>query len=546
MNKFQFLRQAVLPIFLLMGLFLFEICISSCARRAAPSGGSKDTLSPKMDTSYPPNNSTHFNSHEVTLVFNEYLQLKGAGQQISISPPLKNDLEIELVKGKMVRLSWKEDTLLTNTTYIISFGTAITDYTENNVNENFKYVFSTGDFIDSLKFGGSIENSLSDEPSQKLMLALYYLDSNHVNLDSLPYKKLPTYYAYTNEQGKFELSNLKYGDYWVMAFDDALGQFKASASSKEIAFWGDTLRLNTDTKPLKLKSFSPAPKKRFYGGQHISFGQIELAYNHPIKYSKIYFLATADSTPKIQHIASSKNNDTIHLWFDENKQDSVVLIIEKENEKTDTSTIRITEHEKENVILRNKHNAVIYNEKIEIECSFPITNITDSLALIYTEKDTSFVQLTLSENNPFLIEVNLKKRTPKFWVYIPKKTIEITSGQSNDSTLFSYQTLTVEDLGTMEFGVQADSSVNRVLQIFNPENEMIIEIPFLGSCKTLLKHKRPGEYTAQIIVDDNNDGKWTNGSYLERRQAERILKHKTPLELRANWEIYLDWIIESD
>ncbi|MDZ7845307.1 MAG: Ig-like domain-containing protein [Owenweeksia sp.] len=160
------------PLFSLLGFLVFlDFTTTSCASVSSPSGGPRDTISPKIDTSFPPNFTINFKSQKIQLIFSEYLQLKSPSQQITISPPLENKLQIE-AQGKVVNLSWK-DSLQSNTTYTISFGNAITDFTEGNVNDRFKYVFSTGSFIDSLQLSGSLTNSRTGQPEKELLVALY-------------------------------------------------------------------------------------------------------------------------------------------------------------------------------------------------------------------------------------------------------------------------------------------------------------------------------------------------------------------------------------
>src|SRR5690606_1108767 len=166
-----------------------------------------------------------FKASEVTLVFDEYITLKSASQQISISPPLSEKLNVTSM-SREVNISWK-DTLLDSTTYIISFGTAITDFTEGNANEKIKYVFSTGDFIDSLEIDGYVYDK-EGKTVKDIMVGLYDLKTLEKN-DSIPFLNLPTYYDYTDENGRFELSNLKYSKFAVVAFQDMRQNFKLNS-----------------------------------------------------------------------------------------------------------------------------------------------------------------------------------------------------------------------------------------------------------------------------------------------------------------------------
>ena len=59
-----------------------------------------------------------------------------------------------------------KDTLKPNTTYTISFGNAISDITEGNVLANYRFVFSTGNTIDSLSLNGFVKNAFSLKPER--------------------------------------------------------------------------------------------------------------------------------------------------------------------------------------------------------------------------------------------------------------------------------------------------------------------------------------------------------------------------------------------
>ena len=66
---------------------------SSCAStKAAPSGGPKDTLPPEIVAMVPAASSTGFpvEDGEITITFNEYVQVKDANKNIILSPPARD------------------------------------------------------------------------------------------------------------------------------------------------------------------------------------------------------------------------------------------------------------------------------------------------------------------------------------------------------------------------------------------------------------------------------------------------------------------------
>ncbi|MCI5057586.1 MAG: Ig-like domain-containing protein, partial [Flavobacteriales bacterium] len=162
------------------------VTVVSCAQQQAPTGGPKDTAPPRIISSNPQNFSTGFNEDFIELEFNEFVQLKGIQKQMIISPPLKEKLDIK-TKGKSVRLPMPKS-LKPNVTYVINFGEGITDITEFNPLDSNLFVFSTGDFIDSLKIRGKVKDAKSLKPLDAILVMLY-----EENIDSLPYQIKPTY-----------------------------------------------------------------------------------------------------------------------------------------------------------------------------------------------------------------------------------------------------------------------------------------------------------------------------------------------------------------
>jgi len=77
---------------------------------------------------------------------------------------------------------------------------------------NYQYVFSTGNYIDTLTLKGVFKNAFTLKPEVGVLVMLYDL-----NDDSLPYKKTPFYISKTDALGKFNFSNLWNGKYKIFA-----------------------------------------------------------------------------------------------------------------------------------------------------------------------------------------------------------------------------------------------------------------------------------------------------------------------------------------
>src|SRR5690606_13844623 len=130
--------------------FSVSVILIGCAKRGMIDGGPKDTVAPVLLMSFPKNYSTEFKGNEIQLIFDEYVKLKNVNKQLIVSPPMETPPEIlPTTASKKITIKLK-DTLKLNTTYSLNFGQSIEDYNESNPYPQFKYVFSTGTYIDSL------------------------------------------------------------------------------------------------------------------------------------------------------------------------------------------------------------------------------------------------------------------------------------------------------------------------------------------------------------------------------------------------------------
>ena len=173
-----------------------------CAQITPLTGGKKDATPPKALTYYPKNASLNFNSKVIEIQFNEYISLKDIVNQFIITPQTKEIPDIQAF-GKKLKIVFNE-TLLPNTTYKLAFGNAISDLNESNTIQNFEYIFSTGETIDSLKLSGKVISALDMQPVSKILIGLYERDAE----DSIVYKQKPLYISKTNEAGEFKFNYL--------------------------------------------------------------------------------------------------------------------------------------------------------------------------------------------------------------------------------------------------------------------------------------------------------------------------------------------------
>ena len=88
---------------------------------------------------------------------------------------------------------------------------------------------------------------------------------------------------------------------------------------------------------------------------------------------------------------------------------------------------------------------------------------------------------------------------------------------------------------------QRDSLVSFV-QIWNAKEVLLHQEKIITKGQTIkLTNLKLGKYKAVWVQEDIVNGKWDSGNYLKKRQAEKRVLFKEAIEIRANWDLDLEW-----
>ena len=201
----------------------------ACASVGHPDGGPYDEDPPVLVRSTPGINATGVSNGKVEILFDENIRLQNAFEKVVVSPPQMQMPEIRY-NGKKVTVELF-DSLVPNTTYSIDFNDAIVDNNEGNPYENFAYVFSTGDVVDTLAVSGTVLNAEDLEPVKGVVVGL------HSCLDDSAFtKKAFERVSRTESRGRFTIKGIAPGKYRVYALADANQNFLFDQKSEKVAF----------------------------------------------------------------------------------------------------------------------------------------------------------------------------------------------------------------------------------------------------------------------------------------------------------------------
>lgn len=514
-------------------VILFISVITSCARKGRPDGGPKDEDAPIMVTAKPPYETIHFDKKNIRIEFDEYIVLKDLSKQLVVSPPLKNPPLItpQGTPSKYINIKIL-DTLKSNTTYTFNFGNAIQDNNENNKLESFKYVFSTGNYIDSLTLKGAVSPAFKKDKLKEIGVLLYKLDSTYN--DSIIYKQKPNYVTNTLDSTNFEFTNLREGKYLLLALKQTSNNYLFNSKTDKIGFFTDTISLPKDTTVLNpIRIFKELQPYKFKRGKEITKGKILFGFEGEKENMTVDLLSTIPENFK-SFSEFEKDKDTLNYWYTPIKQDSLNFIVSNANFK-DTITVRLRKKKIDSLtISSNVNRRLHFNDTLFLNSNNPIITI-DKAQFSLVDKDTVDVPFDVKKQSINKLAVLFSKKPEMAYNFkiLPKGIIDLYE-TTNDSLNYKFNTLTTEDYGSIILDIKKETKYPVVIQLLN--KDIVIKTRYLSTSeKVEFNLLEPKEYTVRAIIDENNNHIWDTGNFLLRKQPEQVIYFETPFKLRANW-----------
>lgn len=507
------------------------LLISSCAQVGTISGGKKDAKPPSVveNGMNPPNGSLNFNQNIIQIKFDEYIKLNNPIETISLVP---GDAKVSATLNKKTVVLKISGELKPETTYAIYLNGTVQDITENN-DSLLQYVFSTGNYIDTLTYSGFVSDAYTYKSAGDVLVGLY------PDTDSSLYKK-PSYFGKTNASGQFNLSYIKPGKYKILAFEDK-NRDMIWQKTERVGFSNELLQIDSsmiDSIPLRI--FSPLPKRKITAN-YVPPSLLTIASNRELSVSEVRI-----DTNQVAVLNQRYNNDSISFLIRPPVKNQMQVIIRQTN-LTDTITVRISEKEKirKPVFETNLEDGYLPADlTMNIRFSDIIERLNDSLVeLIYSDSLKFDFEIKKIAENELQLKID-SSLIKSFNLRFLENSIVFKNYKSKFSSTIILNNRFDENFGALS--VFADSLPDYALiEVMRGEKAVRSFVrPPLGKGK-LLEWLAPDTYTFRIIMDENKNGKWDSGDLERQIQPEKIMFFTKGVKVRANWEMELTLVPEN-
>lgn len=514
------------------------LSLVQCAKKGTPTGGPEDEEPPRFIRASPENFTTNFDKKEIRIFFNEYIKLDKPQQQIIISPPMipaptimplgsaRKDIKIEIF-----------DSLQENTTYAINFGKSIEDNNEGNSLDYFKYVFSTGDYIDSLSISGSVKDASLKAVPEPVSIYLYEIDSTYS--DSIVYKETPRYVTYSKDSSfTFSLENLKGGTYQMVGIIDKNNNYLHNPRNEKIGFINSPITIPTDS-TYQLTVFKEDLEFEVKRPKMVKGNQIIFGYEGKTNLDSLQInLISEKPAGFTSRIIKDAKTDSLYYWYNkEFEKDSLIFEVVSHNRR-DTLSPRISKLERDSLKLSAEPKGSIgLNKALKLKANTPIVSQNEALINILNQ-DSVQVAFTTDLNllnNEVLIEFDKTESSKYSLTALPGAVTDLFE-DTNDTLRLNLTTKSMADYGDLVIRLQNVRSYPIIVQLTNMKGEVLEEQTSDTESTFNFSLLNPGEYFIRIIYDTNGNREWDTGNFLKRKQPEIIEYFQDTLNVRANWD----------
>ena len=547
-------------------IFLAALLVfSACAIPQLPEGGPVDNVPPRIIETSPQNEAVNVDTRSIRIVFSEYIDQASFAQSVSITPEFDAPLEIRWRK-KRVDIQFP-DTLRSNTTYILTLDTNLSDVNRVKLTSPVILAFATGPRINRGTLAGQVRDPDRGKGLAGVDLLAYAVQDSTPPL-ALPDK--PAYRTQTDDRGAFRFTYLSEQNYFVVALRDQ-NRNKMPDGNEPYGvppvpiIYADTLLADStrswfltskDTLAPRILRIRPLSSKRFVlqlseqvqipledslawvlsdstsGDQF----PIESIYQTHIDKQQVYFNTPSLFASTHQVVASGLADSTGNIM----RPDTLFF---RPSTTTDTFQTRFVRWEPENLpsgasgfplVPPGLYPAVRFNEPPDLTELRSIIEISDT-----TE---NAIDYRLFSYDGTLIHFEPLPTA------IPGQVIRISLAGSSlaapDTTYQkTFQFISDEELGELGGVVSGGDSLSiKAVELVpagaSTQENSQIRVPVDS---TFLFSNLPAEsvYRFRAFLDINQNGRWDGGTLFPFQTAEPLTWSTDSLTVRAKWETTL-------
>ncbi|MGB0950000.1 MAG: hypothetical protein ACPGU0_07855, partial [Marinirhabdus sp.] len=401
--------------------------------------------------------------------------------------------------------------------------------------EHYKYVFSTGSYIDSLKLRGRVRDGLLPKLDKPTTVLLYA--QNETYIDSIIYKEKPTYITNVQDSTQtFEFTNLKEGSYRLIALQEPSQDYIFTPRSDKMGYIERYVALPTDSL-YEISLFKETPAYTLAKPKHETKHHIVFGYSGKPDSLAIKPLSAVPQGFEARILKDPKK-DTLHYWYKPAVESDSLVFEVSNGALRDTVTAKLRKLFADSLkISIKKTGNYIPRDTLKIVANAPLGTINNENIKI-TERDSIPVAFStrLDKTKNEVAVIFNRAESEKYSISVYPRALTDFFGQVNDTLRANIRTKAISDYGTLRLTLQNVRSFPITVQLTDTDNRLVVEDTLLENRQVYFDYLLPNAYNLRVIYDANANGIWDTGSFLENRQPETVVYFPEIIDVRANWD----------
>jgi hypothetical protein len=267
-----------------------------------------------------------------------------------------------------------------------------------------------------------------------------------------------------------------------------------------------------------------------------SKNRLLMGYEGQTKDMKVTVKNGSEIMPSI--VTQMPKKDSLQIWFKPIKADSLYVSVQKESYKKQF-TVKIKDQKKDTLSISPEYSGNLpLREKFALNTSIPLVKF-DKSKISIQNKDSVSVNFT-TEYDDFNQKLYLdfkRDELEKYQIQLLPGALTDFYENVNDTIKYSVATKNSSDYGNLKVILENVKKYPVIIELTDKdgkvkateytENNNVVEFIAL----------EPNKYTLRIIYDDNKNGFWDTGSFMEKRQTEEVIYFPKEIDVRSNWDV---------
>ena len=330
----------------------------------------------------------------------------------------------------------------------------------------------------------------------------------------------------------------------MLALKEKNNDFTFQPINDKIGFVNTDISLPTDS-TFVLTLFKEIPEYKIAHPRHETKNHISFGFEGNAKDLSINLISEVSEDFDYK-IFKDLKTDTIHYWFKPAVESDSLIFIAKNYDKLDSLHVRIRD---------------LYKDTLKLSVISPrVLTLKDTLKILANTPLVSFDTEKLSVMNKDSVAINASiSLDPKFNIatlFFPKTeeqiyTVQLLPGAVtdffetiNDTLIYRVTTKANSEYGSLALTLSNVKQLPIIVQLVSDTFKVLSEKYLLENDPVYFDYITPGLYYVRIVFDENKNGIWDTGNFLQRLAPEKIIYYPSKIEVRANWSLNETFILE--